>query len=154
MKEKKMIPAAAVIPWIPKGAKSARLLEFQPKRPMTMNKIRMEILISTMTVFTFADSLAPRISSNVQSAIKITAGRLKIPPCSGACDSASGILKPKRLFNNSLRYSDQPTATAAADTPYSSSRQPATAIAGSSPIVAYAYEYEEPETGTAPASSA
>ena len=92
-----MIPAAAVIPWTPKGAKSARLLEFQPKRPMMMNKIRMEILISTMTVFTFADSLAPRISSNVQSAIKITAGRLKIPPCSGACDSASGILKPNSV---------------------------------------------------------
>src|SRR5215211_5629847 len=140
IKEKKMIPAAAVMPWIPKGAKSARLLEFQPNKPITMNKTRMLILISTMMVFTVADSLAPRMSSKVQSAIKITAGRLKIPPCSGACDSASGIWKPKRLPSNSLRYSDQPTATAAADTPYSSSRQPATTIAGSSPIVAYAYE--------------
>src|SRR4029453_8736288 len=42
------------------------------------------ILISTMTVFTVADSLAPRMSSNMQSPIKITAGRLKIPPPLGS----------------------------------------------------------------------
>ena len=64
------------------------------------------------------------------------AGRLTIPPCSGAWDSASGIWKPNRLSSNSFRYCDQPTATAAPDTPYSSSRQPATTIAGSSPSVA------------------
>ena len=77
-----------------------------------------------------------------------------MPPCSGACESDSGIVKPNRLSSSSLRYCDQPTATAAADTPYSSSRQAATTIATPSPSVAYAYEYDEPETGTALASSA
>src|SRR5215204_5046071 len=154
IKEKKMMPAAAVIPLNPNGVKSARLLEFHPVMPITMNSTSTAILISTMMVFTIADSLAPRMSSRVQSAIKITAGRLRIPPCSGAWDNASGIWMPNRLPSSWLRYCDQPTDTAAADTPYSSSRHAATAIAGNSPTVAYAYEYEEPETGTAPASSA
>ena len=87
-------------PATPNGAKSAKLFEFHPVKPMMMNNNRMPILISTMTVFTVADSLAPRMSSNVQSKIKITAGRLKIPPCSGAWDSASGICTPNRLFNS------------------------------------------------------
>jgi hypothetical protein len=47
-------------------------------------------------------------------------------------------VKPKRLSSSSLRYCDQPTATAAALTPYSSSRQAATTIATPSPSVAYA----------------
>ena len=63
MKEKKIIPAAAVIPWTPKGAKSARLLEFQPNKPIMMNMIRMAILIRTMMVCTGADSLAARIAA-------------------------------------------------------------------------------------------
>ena len=123
-----MIPAAEVMPASPKGAKSARLSEFQPCSPSTMNSTSTAILIITITALTFADSLEPRISSSVHRAIRITAGRLSTPPCSGACDSASGIMKPNRLSNSSFRYCDQPTATAAADTPYSSSRQAATPI--------------------------
>src|SRR5262245_17636285 len=111
-------------------------------------------LISTMTVLTFADSLAPRISSMVHRKMRMTAGRLNTPPCSGAFEIDSGRVKPNRLSSSSLTYCDQPTATAAPDTPYSSSRQAATAMAGSSPSVVYAYEYDDPETGTAPASSA
>ena len=65
-----------------------------------------------------------------------TAGTFITPPCSGACAIAVGIVKPKRLSSTSLRYCDQPTATAAADTPYSSSRQAATTIATASPSVA------------------
>ena len=95
-------------------------------------------MIITMIALTFADSLAPRSSSSVHSTIRITAGRLRMPPCSGACAKFSGIVKPKRLSSSSLRYCDQPTATAAADTPYSSSRQAATTIATPSPSVAYA----------------
>jgi hypothetical protein len=45
-----------------------------------------------------------------------------MPSCSGAFARFSGIVKPNRLSNSSLRYCDQPTATAAAETPYSSSR--------------------------------
>jgi hypothetical protein len=111
-------------------------------------------LIITITALVLADSLAPRISSSVHRPTRITAGRLNTPPCSGACDRLSGMVKPNRLSNSSLRYCDQPTATAAAETPYSSSRHAATPIAGSSPSVAYAYEYDDPDTGTALASSA
>ena len=118
------------------GAKSDRLSEFQPWIPSTMNSSSTPILIITMTALTLADSLAPRISSSVHSTIRTTAGRLNMPPCSGACDRFSGMVKPKRLSRSSLRYCDQPTATAAAETPYSSSRQAATPIAGSSPSVA------------------
>jgi hypothetical protein len=77
-----------------------------------------------------------------------------MPSCSGALERESGMVKPKRLSSSSFRYCDHPTATAADETPYSSSRQAATTMATPSPSVAYAYEYEEPETGTALASSA
>ena len=59
-----------------------------------------------------------------------------MPSASGAFESWSGIVNPNRLSRNSLRYCDQPTATAAAETPYSSSRQAATTIATPSPSVA------------------
>src|SRR4051794_14232032 len=149
-----MIPAADVMPETPKGAKSERLSEFQPLSPTTMNSASTPSLIRTITALTFADSLAPRISSSVQSTTRTIAGRLMMPSASGAFDSESGIVKPKTLSSSSLRYCDQPTATAAADTPYSSSRQAATTMATPSPSVQYAYEYEEPETGTVLASSA
>src|SRR5215813_6171331 len=149
-----MIPAADVIPSRPNGLKFDRLFESQPVTPTAMNRISTPTLMSTITALTFADSLAPRISSAEHIRISSTAGRLKTPPCSGACEIESGIVKPNRLSKSSLRYCDQPTATAAAETPYSSSRHAATTIAMPSPSVAYAYEYEEPETGTALASSA
>ena len=81
-----MMPAADHTPLTPNGAKSDRLSEFQPCRPSTTNSASTPSLISTMTAFTFADSLAPRISSSVQSTIRMTAGMLRMPPCSGACD--------------------------------------------------------------------
>src|SRR3954468_4352937 len=149
-----MIPAAALMPLKPSGAKLDRWSEFHPWSPTTTNSASTPSLISTMIALIFADSLAPRRSSNVQSQINTTAGRLKMPPCSGACEIESGIVKPNRLSSSSLTYCDQPTATPAADTPYSSSRHAATTIAMASPSVAYAYEYDEPDTGTAPASSA
>ena len=131
-----MMPAALVMPCRPNGAKSERWSEFQPWMPMATNSSSTPILIITMTALTFADSLAPRISSSAHSTIRTTAGRLSTPPCSGACERLSGMVKPKTLSRNSLRYCDQPTATAAAETPYSSSRQAATPMAGSSPSVA------------------
>src|SRR5215212_8571814 len=121
-----MIPAAEVMPSTPNGVKSDRLSEFQPVTPTTTNRTSTPTLISTMIALTFADSLAPRSSSTTHSQIRITAGRLKTPSCSGACEIDVGIVNPNRLSNSSLRYCDQPTATAAADTPYSSSRHAAT----------------------------
>ena len=131
-----MMPAAEVIPFTPAGAKSERLSESQPEMPSTMKSSSTPSLIITMIALTLADSLAPRSSRNMHSTMRMTAGTLKMPPCSGACAKSSGIVKPKRLSSSSLRYCDQPTATAAADTPYSSSRQAATTIATPSPSVA------------------
>src|SRR5919197_4919487 len=149
-----MIPAADVMPSTPNGAKCARLSDSQPCSPTITNITSTPILVITMIALTFADTLAPRSSSRVHNSTRTTAGTLNTPPCSGACAIASGIVKPNRLSKNSLRYCDQPTATAAAETPYSSSRHAATTIAIPSPSVAYAYEYDEPDTGTALASSA
>ena len=89
-----------------------------------------------MTALTFADSLAPRMSSSAHRTIRITAGRLSTPPCSGALDRDSGIVNPKTLSKSSFRYCDQPTATAADETPYSRSRHAATTMATPSPSVA------------------
>ena len=72
----------------------------------------------------------------MHSQISPTAGTLNTPPASGDAAIAFGIVKLKRLFSSSLRYCDQPTATAAAETPYSSSRHAATIIATPSPSVA------------------
>ena len=109
---------------------------FQPVIPTTTNSASTPSLTSTITALTFADSLAPRMSSSAHATTSTTAGRLTIPPPSGEVDRNSGIWKPNRLSSSWLRYSDQPTATAADDTPYSSSRQAATPIATTSPSVA------------------
>jgi hypothetical protein len=124
------------MPVIPNGAKSAKLSEFHPVTPMTTNITSTATLMTTMIALTVADSLAPRISRNAHSATSTTAGRLSTPPPSGDCDSRSGIWKPNTLPRNWLRYCDQPTATAADDTPYSSSRHAATPMATTSPSVA------------------
>lgn len=84
----------------------------------------------------------------------MSAGRLKTPPSPGGADSASGMVTPIVPSSSSFRYSPQPTATAATETPYSRTRHQPQIQAISSPMVAYAYEYEDPETGMVPASSA
>ena len=138
MKEKKIVPAAAPIPETPNGAKSLRLPESNAVKPMTMNMPSTDSLMMTMTVLTAADSLAPRISNSAQSAIRMTAGRLSTPGLSshGACESESGRWTPITLSMSLFRYWLQPTATAAVDTPYSSSRHAATPIATTSPSAA------------------
>ena len=106
----------------PNGAKSCRLLLLNANRPMTMNMIRMPILMQTMIVFTRADSCEPRISRNTQSATRTTAGMLTYPPSPGGWLIASGIRQPNTSTNTSFRYWPQPTTIAPADTPYSSRR--------------------------------
>jgi hypothetical protein len=131
-----MMPAAPVMPVTPNGAKSAKLSVFQPVMPMTTNITSTAILMTTMIALTVADSLAPRMSSSAHSVTSTTAGRLSTPPPSGDWERTSGIRNPNRLPSSWLRYCDQPTATAADDTPYSSSRHAATPMATTSPSVA------------------
>jgi len=136
MNEKKIPPVATQMPLTPKGAKSARLLVFQPVTPTTTKSISTLSLITTITAFALADSLAPRMRSNMHSMTSTIAGTLMMPPSSGEKANASGIWKPNRLFSSWLTYCDHPTETAALDTPYSSRRHAATTMATPSPRVA------------------
>ena len=68
-----------------------------------------------------------------------TAGRLTVPPSPGGPAIDSGSEMPKIVSRALLRYSPQPTATAATETPYSRIRSQPMIHATSSPIVAYAY---------------
>ena len=68
-----------------------------------------------------------------------TAGRLILPPSPGGPAIDSGSEKPKTVSRKMFRYSLQPTATAATETPYSRIRSQPMIQATSSPIVAYAY---------------
>ena len=125
-----------MIPATPNGTNGVRLPDSQPSSPSTTNRTSTPILVTTMIALIRADSLVPRISSTAHSRTRTTAETLSQPPASGDFDNASGICTPKTLSSNWLRYSDQPTATAAEETPYSSSRHAATPIATSSPMVA------------------
>src|SRR5690242_9336778 len=122
--------------------------------PIAQNSSSATIFTATMIVLARADSLAPPSRKAMASRTTIRAGRLKMPPSPGGAESAFGMVTPIVPASSSLRYSPQPTATAATDTPYSRTRHQPQIQAISSPIVAYAYEYEEPATGIVPASSA
>src|SRR3954470_15788377 len=122
--------------------------------PMAQNSTRAAIFTQTMTVLARADSRAPPSRNVMASRTTISAGRLKMPPSPGGADRASGMVTPMVPSSSSLRYSPQPTATAATETPYSRIRHQPQIQAISSPMVAYAYEYEDPATGMVPASSA
>ena len=87
-----------------------------------------------MTVLALADSEAPRIKSTAHARITMSAGTLKTPPSPGGFANCGGIESPKEL-RKELRYSPQPTATAATETPYSSMSIHPTAQATTSPKV-------------------
>ena len=94
------------------------------------------ILTMTMIVLTRALSLAPPSRNTMASSTTSSAGRLKKPPSPGGADSASGMVTPSVPSSSSLRYSPQPTATAATETPYSRTRHQPQTQATSSPMVA------------------
>src|ERR1700733_12723280 len=121
------------MPDTPKGARSLKLPALNAVNAIAENNTSTLSLISTITAFALADSLAPRINSSAH-----IAGRFTTPGSGshGAAEIACGTTKPKTLSRNLLRYWLQPTATAAVDTPYSSSKQAATPIAANSPSVA------------------
>ena len=87
-----------------------------------------------MIALTLADSDAPRMSRNMHAKTTTIAGMLNTPPSPGGLEYAAGIVTPKAP-RNSLRYSPQPTATAATETPYSSMSIHPTAHATISPRV-------------------
>ena len=79
MKEKKIVPAAALMPADPDAKKLSKRSASNAVSPIKMNITRTVSLMSTMIVLTLADSLAPRISSSVHKATSTIAGRLTSP---------------------------------------------------------------------------
>ena len=79
MKEKKIVPAAALMPAGPASQKPLKWSASKAVMPMTTNISSTVSLIITMIVFTRADSLAPRMSSTMHISTSTTAGRLMIP---------------------------------------------------------------------------
>jgi hypothetical protein len=72
---------------------------------MTMNIASTTSLITTMIAFSWADSLAPRISRSMHSPTRTTAGRLTTPGSEshGAARIACGSSSPVMLRIASLR---------------------------------------------------
>jgi hypothetical protein len=136
MKAKKITEAAVTIPSRPLGANGRRLPLSKTVAATTMNRTSTASLTNTMTVLVLAVSRAPFISRAVTATTMRTAGRLKVPPCSGEVDRASGMRTPKAVSRNSLRLPPQPTATAATAMPYSRIRSQPMIQATTSPRVA------------------
>ena len=84
MKEKKIVPAAALTPAAP-APRSCRTGRSRTRvSPMTMNSTSTASLMITMTVLTLADSLAPRSSSRLHRKTSTIAGRLISPVVSSS----------------------------------------------------------------------
>jgi hypothetical protein len=101
-----------------------------------MNMSRIASLMPTMIVLVRADSLTPAMSTAAMARITNTAGTLNVPPSPGARAIASGSVIENTESRMSLKYSPQPTAMAATESPYSSTRSHPMIQATSSPIVA------------------
>ena len=132
-----MVPAAALMPATPKGAKLANRSVLNAENAITANITSTPSLMMTMTVLTAADSLAPRTSNSAHSATTTAAGTLKTPgvESQGAAERACGSQYPRKLSRSLFTYWLQPTETAAVETTYSRSRQAATPITTTSPSV-------------------
>ena len=96
---------------------------------------RMPTLTSTIAVLIQALSLAPRTSSTMARTTITIAGTLSTPPSPGGAAIASGRTAPKTA-RASLTYWPAPTATAATETAYSSTRHQPQIQAMPSPMVA------------------
>ena len=135
-----MVPAARPTAAVPSGAKLANRSVWKAVNAITMKPASTPSLMITMMVLALADSEAPRMSSSMHITTRMMAGRLTMPGSAshGAAVIARGRLTLKMFSSSLFRYWLHPTATAAVDTPYSSSRHAATPMATSSPSVVYA----------------
>lgn len=135
MYEKNSRDAAAVTPAAPIGASGSKFCARNAVNATTTKKTSRAIFTITMTVFTQALSRAPGSSTTVASRTRTAAGRLTTPPSTGGAASAVGRCSPNTRRVSST-YSLAPTATAATETAYSSTRHQPQIQAMPSPIVA------------------
>ena len=100
------MPAAALIPAAPNGAKFAKRSDSNAVNAITANITSTPSLMITITAFTAADSLAPRISNMAHSITRKVAGRLMIPGSvsQGAAENACGRACPRKFSKSLLTY--------------------------------------------------
>src|SRR5919112_5646066 len=139
MYAKKIAAAAVLTPLKPCGMNGWMLSDLNAVNARIRNSTSTLSLISTITVLALALSFTPRMSTAATASTRNAAGTLMMPPSPGGWVIASGSVTPNSVSSSSLRYSPQPTATAATDTPYSRIRSQPMIQASSSPSVAYAY---------------
>src|SRR5581483_11124343 len=117
------------------GTNGVRLARFTYAAPATTNTTSTATLMTTRTVFVFADSLMPTTSSAETSRTMTAAGALK-----PAADPPAPACRWRPASRARLtKYPDQPTATVDALSAYSRIRSHPMIHAKSSPAVAYAY---------------
>ena len=110
MKEKKIVPAAAVIPPLPEPMKLLKWSPCHAVNAITEKMSSTPSLMRTMIVLTRADSVAPRSSRSMHRRTRTTAGRLMSPPVATPSgpgrkveESASGSRRPSVACSSSLK---------------------------------------------------
>jgi hypothetical protein len=132
--------AAVQTPFHPYGKKSEVIFSnFTYLIPTMIKTIKIANLSITIAAFTFALSLIPIVSKTKTPITPKKANRSITVPLLGskAPVSSTGRVNPKFFSKKVRRYPDQPVATAAVATPYSSKIFQATSQAIISPSVAY-----------------
>ena len=113
-----------------------RFAESKPAKAITKNRAISTSFTSTKTALMRADSFAPDDTTSAMVSTSKAAGRLMIPPSDGAFDNDAGMVMSNACDKPSLRYSLQPTETAAIPTPYSRIKHQPTTHATNSPTLA------------------
>ena len=110
MKEKNIVPAAALTPTAPAAKKPEKWSASNAVKPIMQKSTSTPSLIRTMIELSRADSEAPRSSSSMQRKTRTTAGRLMRPPVGspslpgmGETDKACGSCHPKTSWRSSLK---------------------------------------------------
>lgn len=109
MNEKKMTPTPAVIPVTPEGAKSAKLLPFQPVRATTAKKTRMASLMNTVIVLTVGRLIRAAHQQHHAGQHQHNGRHIDDPTLVGCQRQRIGKRHPKMLCRNWFAYSDQPS---------------------------------------------
>ena len=132
-----MIPAAAVIPAEPEGREVGKIIRIPPGETNNDEHTNtMPILISTMTVFTVADSLAPADKQQRAERDQDHRGKVEDPALLRRLGQTSGIWTPNRLSKQFIEILGPTDGDSGGGHAIFEKQAAATAIAGSSPIVA------------------
>src|SRR5580704_6927062 len=128
------------------GMNGCQLAVLTNAAPAKITMITTDSFTRTIALLTLADSRIPMTINTVTATVMSTAGRLNTavigPPAvwmivPGAAESNAGNSTPTKSCRKLVRWPDQPTATVAAPSAYSSTRFQPMIHAKNSPRVAY-----------------